>query len=117
MNYSAHQFSQIFIELCEARGLSPRRALKEVFGMDGSNLQKWRNDESTPKADLYLAVAEYFDVPVDYLYGRKLSAEADSMNALAPAERQMIAALRQAAPERAALAMRVLSVVLEEEEA
>lgn len=114
MKYSASRFSQIYTELCEARGLSPRRTLKEVFGMDGSNLQKWRSDESTPKADLYLAVAEYFGVPVDYLYGREL-ASVDSMTALAPAEQQLIASLRQAAPERAALAMRVLSVMLEEE--
>lgn len=115
MNYSARQFSQIYTELCEARGLSPRRTLKEVFGMDGSNLQKWRNDESTPKADLYLAVAEYFSVPVDYLYGRDLTAEAESTAALNPAEQQLIASLRRAAPERAALALRVLNVMLEEE--
>ena len=114
MNYSARTFSEIFTALCEARGLSPRRTLKDVFGMDGSNLQKWRSDESTPKADLYLAVAEYFGVPVDYLYGRDLSAPADSTAALTPAEQQLIAALRQAAPERRALALRVLNAVLED---
>ena len=114
MNYSARQFSQIYTELCEARGLSPRRALKEIFGMDGSNLQKWRNDESTPKADLYLAVAEYFGVPADYLFGRDLTAGAESTAALAPAEQQMIAALRRAAPERRELALRVLNAVLED---
>lgn len=116
MKYSANKFSRLYTELCEAKGLSPRRTLKEVFGMDGSNLQKWRSEESTPKADLYLAVAEYFAVPVDYLYGRELSAEVDSATALTPAEQQVIAALRRAAPEKAALAQRVLAVILEEAE-
>lgn len=117
MNYSASKFSEIYTALCEFHGLSPRRALKDIFGMDGSNLQKWRNDESTPKADLYLAVAEYFAVPVDYLYGRVLSAEADSTAALTPAEKQLIASLRRSTPERAALAARVLAVLLEEDKA
>lgn len=117
MKYSSRQFSQIYTELCESRGLSPRRTLKDVFGMDGSNLQKWRNEESTPKADLYLAVAEYFGVPTDYLFGRALPAEASSTAALTPAEKELVAALRHASPERAALALRVAAVVLEEEEA
>lgn len=116
MNYSSSRFSQIYTELCEARGLSPRKTLKEVFGMDGSNLQKWRSEESTPKADLYLAVAEYFGVSADYLFGRVLPEKVDSNAALTPAEQRLIALLRKADPERTALAYRVLTVLLEEKE-
>lgn len=116
MNYSASEFSKRFSELCERQGLSPRQTLKTVFGMDGSNLQKWRSGESTPRADLYLAVAEHFGVPMDYLYGRTLPAQADSLQELMPAEKQLIAWLREADADRAALAMRVLRVMLEKEE-
>lgn len=116
MDYSASEFSKRFTELCEQRGISPRQTLKTVFGMDGSNLLKWRNEESTPKADLYLAVAEYFDVPMDYLYGRPLSAAADTMQDLNPQERQLIAQLRSADAKQAALAMKVMAVMLEKEE-
>lgn len=116
MEYSASEFSKRFTELCERQGLSPRQTLKTVFGMDGSNLQKWRNDESTPKADLYLAVAEYFDVPMDYLYGRTMPAEANTLQALNPEERQLITQLRAADAKRAALAMRVMTVMLKKEE-
>ena len=115
MNYSAREFSKRFSELCEAQGLSPRQALKAVFGMDGSNLQKWRSEESTPKADLYLAVAEHFDVTTDYLYGRPLPAQAEAMHDLTPEEKQLIAQLRQADGARRELAMRVLNVMLAEE--
>lgn len=115
MNYSAKEFSKRFSELCEAQGLSPRQTLKTVFGMDGSNLQKWRSEESTPKADLYLAVAEHFNVTTDYLYGRALPAQADTMCDLTPEEKRLIAQLRQADEERRELTMRVVNVMLAQE--
>lgn len=116
MKYSAAIFSKVFTELCEAQGLSPRRTLKEIFGMDGSNLQKWRNEESTPKADIYLAVAEYFNVPMDYLYGRELPAQAESMSLLTPAEKMLIEKLRQTDVKQKELAIKVLAVMLGVEE-
>ncbi|MBQ8555579.1 MAG: helix-turn-helix transcriptional regulator [Clostridia bacterium] len=112
MNYSSSEFSKKLTSLCENRGLSPRQTLKNVFGMDGSNLQKWRSNESTPKADLYLAVAEYFGVTTDYLYGRELPASADTLAELTPEEKQLIAQLRQTDEERVKLALAVLDVLL-----
>lgn len=116
MKYSAREFSRRFSELCEQRGMSPRQTLKTVFGMDGSNLQKWRSEESTPKADLYLAVAEYFDVSADYLYGRELTAQADTLYHLTPDEKKLIMQLRRVEKGRAELAYRVANVILTERE-
>lgn len=115
MNFSAKEFCKRYSELCEAQGLSPRQTLKTVFGMDGSNLQKWRSEESTPKADLYLAVAEYFDVPTDYLFGRRLPAQVNNLHELTPEEKRLIVQLRQADETRRELAIRVLNVMLAEE--
>lgn len=116
MSYSASEFGRYLTSLCESRGLSPRRTLKEVFGMDGSNLQKWRNDESMPRADLILAVAEYFDVSTDFLYGRKAENEPETARDLAPEEKRVIALLRQADDKQRRAALRVLEALLTTEE-
>lgn len=113
MSYSASEFSRRYTSLCESRGISPRRTLKDVFGMDGSNLQKWRNDESMPRADLILAVAEYFEVSTDQLYGRKQDAEPEKAYSLTPDEKQVIALLRQAGVHQTRVVLRLLEVVME----
>ena len=116
MSYSASEFSRRFASLCESRNLSPRRTLKDVFGMDGSNLQKWRNDESMPRADLIAAVAEYFEVSTDFLYGRKAVAEPGSALDLTPDEKAVVMLLRQANEQQRRTALRVMEVLLEAKE-
>ena len=55
------------VELCKEKGISQRK-LQEEMGMSIGALSKWKT--SMPNAMLLQAVADYFNVSVDYLSGR-----------------------------------------------
>lgn len=57
-----------FHRLCELRGVTPYVVSKET-GIPQSTLSDWKNGRYTPKADKMLKIAEYFDVPLEYLVG------------------------------------------------
>ena len=53
-------------ELCDMHGITPER-LSESLGISVSSIRKWKT--SMPSVDKVKAVAEYFDVSIDYLVG------------------------------------------------
>ena len=101
-------FSDKFCEQCLLRGMTPRYTLKSVFGMDGSNLSKWRDNESSPRADIVVAAADYFGVTTDELLGRG----APTMGSLTEEERGVVNRLRQCDPATRALALRLLDTLV-----
>lgn len=63
-------FYDVFKALCDAKGLSPKRAVLEM-GLSNSLATRWKKTGSTPNGDTLNKVAEYFGVSVDYLLGVK----------------------------------------------
>ena len=54
--------------ICDERGLSVYRIEKDC-GFGNGSIMKWEN--SSPKVDNVIKLADYFDVSVDYLLGRE----------------------------------------------
>ena len=42
----------------------------KTFGVGQSSIYKYENDESTVPAEILMKYAEYFDVSLDYIFGR-----------------------------------------------
>lgn len=61
-------FAEKLIELRKAKGLNQRQAA-EAIGIDYRNYRKYETI-SLPKAEVYIRIADYFDVSIDYLMGR-----------------------------------------------
>lgn len=59
-------FYDIFILLCERRGVTPARFSADT-GIAQSTISMWKKNGATPSSDKLAAVAKYFDVSVDYL--------------------------------------------------
>ena len=68
-----------FCSLCEKFGLSPTSAIIDM-GLSRSNITNWKNGR-LPKAEVLQVVAEYFDVPVDYLLNGEETKKAPSPKA------------------------------------
>lgn len=113
MPFSSNVFSVKFSGLCRKRELSPRKALKEIFGMDGSNLPKWKNGESIPKADLIYAVAEYFEVSADYLLGRETPAKLSAVDNFSSDEYQIVMSLRMASRRTRGIALASMNAIIQ----
>ena len=62
MNY------QIFESLLKSHGTTVYRVAKST-GIPASTFTDWKNGRSAPKADKLRRIAEYFDVPLEYLLG------------------------------------------------
>ena len=114
MAFSSEVFVARLVSLCEKRGITPRRAMAEVFRMDVSNLVKWRNKESIPKASLIYAVAQYFDVSADYLLGRTEN-ESGNQDEISAAEWELIKLLRQADDRTREIACASMRAILKTE--
>lgn len=56
-------------ELRTAKGLTQKQAA-EIFGIGARHWQKYELEERTPTFEGLIALADYFDVPIDYLVGR-----------------------------------------------
>ena len=63
--------------LAQERGIS-LPALESELGFGNSTIVKW--DKSTPNADKLNAVAKYFNVTMDYLYGMEKSTSISTVN-------------------------------------
>lgn len=65
-------------KLCEERKISIAR-LESDCGFSNSTIKKWKTT-STPGVDKIKAIAQYFDVTVDYLLGMtEITASADKI--------------------------------------
>ena len=58
-------FWRKYNELCDEQGIKPR-ALATKLGISAATVTKWVND-GMPNLDMITRIAEYFDVPTDYL--------------------------------------------------
>jgi transcriptional regulator with XRE-family HTH domain len=60
-------FKEIFIRLCNEKGVAPTVVCKSV-GLSDAAFSKW-TDESVPRRATLMRIADYFGVSVDYLLG------------------------------------------------
>lgn len=58
-------FYDVFISLCEKKGISPNKALTDC-GVSRTSTAKWR-EGATPRGVTLQKLADYFDVTTDYL--------------------------------------------------
>ena len=58
-------FWRKYNEVCKERGLRPRAVAAEL-GISAATVTKWVND-GMPNLEMISKIAEYFDVPIDYL--------------------------------------------------
>ena len=59
---------EIVASLCVQRGISITALAREI-GISPSAVSDWKNKQSQPRAGTIKAVADYFGVPIGYLYG------------------------------------------------
>lgn len=62
---------QIISELRKSKG-STQEELANVVGISAQAVSKWENG-GTPDTELLPAIADFFDIPIDRLFGRKVS--------------------------------------------
>lgn len=62
-----HTISQRIHDLMETRGIN-NATLAKAIGVDRSTLTRWFSTDAEPKASILQSVAEYFAVPISYLY-------------------------------------------------
>ena len=60
-------FYQIFIQLCKDKGVAGSKVAQSI-GLNKSSVSYWKKG-ATPKAETLKALAQYFNVTVDYLTG------------------------------------------------
>ena len=63
-------FFDIFKNLCDAKGVSCKRAASEM-GFSNSITTKWKKTGATPQGDTLQRIADYFGVTTDYLLGQE----------------------------------------------
>lgn len=70
MNYiAANDFSARLQRLREREGKS-RVVLSQLCGLPDSSIRRYERGEIKPNVDSLIAIADYFNVSVDYLLGR-----------------------------------------------
>ena len=62
-------FYDVFCELCAANNLTPSGGAAAI-GFNRATVTTWKNTGKAPKGDILLKVAQYFEVPVDFLLQR-----------------------------------------------
>ncbi|MEZ3421589.1 MAG: helix-turn-helix domain-containing protein [Eubacterium sp.] len=68
------EFAEKIIDLRLAKGFNAKQAAEEL-GIDYQNYRKYET-VILPKAEVYIKIADYYNVSVDFLMGRKGSAAA-----------------------------------------
>ena len=63
------EFKDIILKLRNEKGFTQEK-LAEVLGTSKSTVGMWEMGERFPSKELYEAIADYFNVDIDYLYGR-----------------------------------------------
>ena len=63
------QFKNILIELRESRGYTQEQ-LAKILNISASTIGMWETGKRTPTRAKYEAIADLFNVDIDYLYGR-----------------------------------------------
>lgn len=60
----------ILFELLEKRHITAYKLSKDI-GISQGNISDWKTGRKTPSMKALIALADYFDVSIDYLVGRK----------------------------------------------
>ena len=63
------EFRQRLKQLRERKGIS-RKVLSELCGLNSDAVRRYELEESEPTLHSLVAIADYFEVSVDYLVGR-----------------------------------------------
>lgn len=64
-------FFDRYLQLCEANNLLPRsEKAAKMFGVTRATITSWDKNQSIPKGDTLVRIADAFGVSVDYLLGR-----------------------------------------------
>lgn len=63
-------FKNIILKLRKERGLNQEQLAKELR-VSKSTIGMWETGKRLPSSKLYEEIADYFNVDIDYLYGRK----------------------------------------------
>ena len=66
---STKDFFKIFIALRKEKGLT-QDELAQKLGISKSSVAMWETGQRLPSPDVYELIADYFNVDIDYLYGR-----------------------------------------------
>lgn len=74
-------FKRRMKELRQKKGLSMEQ-LAVTLGVTKSRVNMWENSGSVPKSELLIRIAEFYDVPTDYLLGNPNSSDSDTINTL-----------------------------------
>lgn len=64
-----HMFIERTLDLIEKKGITKNKLLTDLH-LSKNSFVDWQKRGSIPSADVALKIAEYFDVPLDYLMGR-----------------------------------------------
>jgi transcriptional regulator with XRE-family HTH domain len=62
-------FSKIFIELRKSRDLT-QEDMAKILGVGSSTIGMWETGKRTPTRAKYEAISDFFNVDIDYLYGK-----------------------------------------------
>lgn len=117
------KFFEVFNRLCNEKGMSPNAVCK-ALGLSNATYTKWKQEDSTPRQTTLIKVADYFDVPVDYLLGvedqnaalMRVAIETLDEDTLAEQEKTLLAMFRTTSEEgRLRIIQAVMNIHDEEE--
>ena len=69
-------FYDRYAELCKKNNVSPSKAAT-LIGFNRSSVSMWKSQGYTPRREILVKIANYFNVSVDYLLGEPEGAEED----------------------------------------
>ena len=106
-------FFDIYCELCEAKGVSCKKAAVEI-GLSNSITTKWKKTGATPSGDTLSKIADYFGVTTDFLLGTETKKEPLAINGekLSDAEVDLIELFRQVPEDQQQLVLQMIRVAL-----
>ena len=85
---------EIFESLCNKRGVTFYKVSKET-GISTSTLTNWKKGRYTPKADKIKAIADFFEVSVEYLMGESDNVQKGKDDASIVMDKELMDAARK----------------------
>lgn len=66
---NVREFKNIFYQLRKERDLT-QEEISKALGVSKSSVAMWETGQRLPSPELYEQIADFFNVDIDYLYGR-----------------------------------------------
>ncbi len=83
-------FYNKFVQLCQRDGISPSKAAS-LIGFNRSSVSMWKAQGYTPRREILIKIANYFNVSVDYLLGEEDKEKKTTENdGLSEAEKELL---------------------------